>query len=122
MNNDFEASGVIAITQAMQRLKRITYVNIYNIPFTEEAIEYLSSMISCNKELKDVYLGKNKCYENVRSVINIFRNASKLRKFSIQDSNLSEQFAEGLAITLANKPLESLDFDNNSLKASGITV
>ena len=87
MNNDFEASGVIAITQATQRLKRITYVNIYNIPFTEEAIEYLSSMISCNKELKDVYLGKNKCYKNVRSIINIFRNASKLRKLSIQDRN-----------------------------------
>ena len=79
-------------------------------------------MISCNKELKDFYLGKNKCYENVRNVINIFKNASKLRKLSIQDSNLSEQFAEDLAITLANKPLERLDFDNNSLKASSITV
>ena len=122
MNNDFAANGVITITQALQRLKRITYVNIYNIPLTEEAIEYLYSMILCNKELKDFYLGKNKCYKNLRSVISIFKNASKLRKLSIQDSNLSEQYAEDLATILANKPLERLDFDNNSLKASGITV
>ena len=122
MNNNFEASGVITITQAMKRLKHITYVNIYNNPFTEEAIESLSLMISCNKELKDFYLGKNKCYKNVKSVINILKNASKLRKLSVQDSNLSEQLAEDLATILANKPLERLDFDNNSLKASGITV
>ena len=114
MNNNFEASGVITITQAMKRLKQITYVNIYNNPFTEEAIESLSCMILCNKELKDFYLGKNKCYKNVKSVINILKNTSKLRKLSVQDSNLSEQLTEDLATILANKPLERLDFDNNS--------
>ena len=83
MNNNFEASGVITITQAMKRLKHITYVNIYNNPFTKEANKSLSSMILCNKELKDFYLGKNECYKNVKSVINILKNASKLRKLSV---------------------------------------
>ena len=78
MNNNFKASGVIAIAQAIKTLKHITYLNIYNNPFTEEAIESLSSMILCNKELKEFYLRKNRCCRNVKSVINILKMLQSL--------------------------------------------
>ena len=122
MNNNFEAAGMIAIIEAMNRLKHITYVNVYNTPFTQEVIDSLSSMILRNRELQDLYLGNNKCHKNVANIVNMLKGISKLRKLSLQDSCLTEQHAEDVATALANKPLERLDFDNNSLKASGVTV
>ena len=122
MKNNFEEGGMIAVIEAMNRLKHLTYVNLYNTSFTQEFIDSLSSMIACNKNLQELYLGKNKCHKNVISVIDALKGASKLKKLSMQDSDLSEEVTEHLVTALSKKPLERLDLDNNSLKASGVKV
>ena len=108
----------------MKNVPNLEAINISHNMITDEAAEYLASVLSRSNKLKTLDLSSNLFKDGAFvSIFQRLKNIVYLRKLSISCNEISTKGARSIAMFLShNSNLEELDLGNNFMQTSDFIV
>ncbi|XP_072440877.1 NACHT, LRR and PYD domains-containing protein 3-like isoform X1 [Chiloscyllium punctatum] len=124
--NDLGESGMHLLCLVLKHPKcQIEALGLADNDLTASSIENLSSVLSTNRSLKDLYLGYNKLGSSgVKHLSVALKNLDcEIQKLSLNDNELTDCCVEDLTSALkTNRSLTALNLNNNKLGDSGVVL
>ena len=120
-SNYLKTDGIIAMSKSLRCTSSIKILNLHNNMLTEEAGESVASIILCNAQLEELYIGSNKLQAGASKILLALTHISTLKVLDLNDNNITEFVADALANAIDCNPLLSkLRLRSNKLKTRGI--
>ena len=122
-NNNLNDCSIILISLSLCRLNSLKICNLQNNNITEGAAEAVSSIISGNTGLEELYLGSNQIQSGVVKIANNLQKLCSLKVLDLDNNNITEQVTYDLSIAIRNNVLlEKLWLNGNHLGSSTVLV
>ena len=123
-NSDLNDDGVIKIAESLCKHTIILKVLVlHRNDISDKSAEALSSVISSNNELEELYLGNNQLQLGASKIATGLKTISSLKVLDLENNNIPEEVADELAATIwANNSLEQLWLSDNPLGLSVTSI
>ena len=122
-DNNLNDGGVIKIAQSLCKHTKLKIINLQSNNITEKSAEALSSIISSNTGLQQLYLGNNTIQLGVITMSTALKNISSLQVLDLDNNNIPEEAADELSAAIrANNSLKKLWFGGNHLGSSTVMI
>ena len=109
-NNSFKVQEMKVFMQSLCNLSSLKSLNFSGNQLTEEITESLSSIITNNPAIKELYLGNNNLQAGIFEIAMALKRspASCLKILDLGDNSIPERIHEDLADFIRNSKLEKL--------------
>ena len=118
-DNNLNDHGVIEIAQSLCKSSKLKCISLQNNNITEKVAEILSSVISSNTGLEELYFGNNHLHLGVVKIVIALENVSSLKVLDLQNNNITKEVGDKLSgVIAANDSVEKLWLNDNNLESS----
>ena len=125
LNTKFQFADLLTIMKTLSKnLDNLKVFEIANNSITDEAADYIANLISCNIQLQEFGVSKNRFQTaGIMIIVKALQNISTLKKLYINDNNILDEAADDIAAVLScNTELQELDISNNCFRSAGIMM
>ena len=122
-DNNLNDDGVIKIAQSLCKHTKLKIINLQSNNITDKSAEALTSIISSNTGLEELYLANNTLQLGVITMSTALKNISSLKVLDLGNNNIPEDAADELSAAIrANNSLEKLWLFYNHLGSSTVII
>ena len=121
-NNNLQRSAVVII-QALSKISSLKVLNLQSIQLTEDAGEYLSSVICNNVGLNKLFLDNNDIGKGMLHIVRALQQLNSLQALGLSNTNMPKYVTDDLALAIeCNQSLNTFDLDGNNLQSSAVII
>ena len=122
-NNGLNDDGLIKIAESLCKHTKLKWIDLQKSNITKKSAEALSSVVSNNNGLEELYLGNNQLQLGATKLATAIKNISSLKVLDLQNNNIPEEAADKLSAAIrANNSLEKLWLSGNHLGSSTVMI
>ena len=120
--NNLQSSAVV-ILQALSKISSLKFLNLQSNQLTEDAGEYLSSVILNNTGLNQLLLDNNYFGKGMSHIAKALQRCSSLWVLGLANTNMPMEACNELALAIeCNQCLNTLLLNGNNLQCSSIVI
>ena len=127
-DNDFSNSNnlqysAIVILQALSKISSLKVLNLQSNQLTEDAGEYLSSVIFSNTGLHQLFLDNNDIGKGMLHIVTALQQLNSLQALGLSNTNMPKDATDDLALAIeCNQSLNTVQLNKNNLQRSAVVI
>ena len=121
-DNRLTTSGIVTIAKSLSNISTLKYLSVQSNLISEEAADYIASVIKINTGIGELYLGNNKLGVGALKIIRALKEVSSLKVLDLDNNNTSGIIADDLATVIDHNSLQKLWLANNDLRSCASTI
>ena len=120
--NNFQSSAVIVL-KALSKISSLKGIDLGYNQLTEDAGEYLSSVICNNVGLNELFLDNNDIGKGMLHIVRALKQLNSLQALGLSNTNMPKEVTDDLALAIeCNQSLNELGLYGNNLQSSAVIV
>ena len=119
--NYLQASSFIKVAKSLQKISTLTKLCINNNKITNEAANYIASVISYNSHLQELDISSSLQAQGATIILKRLQKISSLTTLYISNNNITYEAADDIAAVISCNAIQVLDVSSNCLGTIGIT-
>ena len=121
-DNRLTTSGIVTIAKSLNNISTLKYFSVISNLITEEATDFIASVIKSNTGIEQLYLGNNKLGAGALKIVRALKEVSSLKVLDLNNNNTSGIIADDLAAVIDHNSLRKLWLANNDLRSCASTI